>query len=127
MHHQVAMERPHTGVVRVPLDDDIRGIVRRARAQLLAITALRIARIGDGAIPGPKALGQNPEVELSVQVHVVHDWEVVVHNEPDRRRVTRIKDVPLGMGWEAGVPVISLAQEGVTVAELRVSNCRVEG
>lgn len=66
----VAVERPDTGVVKIELHNDVRG--RRTgvsgRRQNVDVATLRVAGVGDNAVPGAKALREDIHV-VAVHVH----------------------------------------------------------
>lgn len=58
MPRDVTVPAPHPGVASVELDDNV-----PVGLDLLDVTALRVGRIGDGAVPGAGAGGQDIHVE----------------------------------------------------------------
>ena len=98
----VAVEGPDARIVGVDLHDDVAGHGRRASGQNLHVAALRVVRVGDGAVPVSGAGGQDLEV-VAVHVHGVGGDEVVAHDEADGGVLAEVVDVPLWVVWVAGV------------------------
>ena len=57
MPRDMAMERPHAGIVREILQHDVARCGRRAGLNELHISALRVGLVGNGTVPGADALG----------------------------------------------------------------------
>ena len=71
------MERPGARVVRVVLQNNVRGVRGGTALHQLCVAALRVLRVGDLAVPGSETLGENVEV-VAVEVHGVGCEEFVV-------------------------------------------------
>lgn len=93
----MAMQWPHTGVVGVVLDDEIRGGGLRAGLNELHVSALRVGRVHDGAVPCARTFGQNVKV-MSVQMHRVGGAGVVLDDDADAVIGAEVVDVPLLIG-----------------------------
>jgi hypothetical protein len=66
MPRDVAMQRPDTGVILVPLENNVAGgdgcAVEGAGLHELDVTALSVVWVGDGAVPFADAFGEDVEV-----------------------------------------------------------------
>lgn len=85
----VAVEGPHARVVRVVLHHEV-----AVRLDHLHVPPVREGVVGDGAVPGAGALGEDEEV-VAVQVHGVQRTDFVVDDQPDGGVVVEIVHVPL--------------------------------
>ena len=101
----VAMERPHARVICLVLEHDIPWCARCTTLHELHITTLRVGLMGDLAVPGSDALGQDVEI-MAMKMHRVGGRELVLDNEPDGAVVTKVVDVPLGVVWVREVALI---------------------
>lgn len=93
----MAMQWPHTGVVGVVLDDHMGGDGRSAGLNELHVSALRVGRVHDDAVPCARAFGQNVKV-VSVQMHRVGGAAVVFDDDADAVIGAEVVDVPLLIG-----------------------------
>ena len=103
MPRDMAMERPDAWIIRVVLEHDVARRCGGARLDELDVAALRVLLMGDGAVPGADALGQDVEV-VSVQVHGVRGGEFIFHDDSDRGVGAEVVGVPLrveGVGYVA--------------------------
>lgn len=75
MPRDVAVERPHTGVGRIELHHNV-----PIGLDLLHVAALRVARVGDGAVPGEAGSGGQHVHVVSVQVDRVRGGAVVAND-----------------------------------------------
>ncbi len=107
MPRDVAMERPHAGVVGEVLQHDVAWGGGGAGLDELDVAALRVLLVHDGAVPGADALGEDVEV-VPVQVHGVGGGEFVLHDQPDRGVVAEVVGVPLRV---IGVGDVALVRE----------------
>ena len=107
MPRDVAMERPHAGVVRLVLQHDVTVSLHE-----LHVAPLRVLLVDDGAVPGPEALGQDVEV-VAVEVHGVGGGEVVVDDYPDRGVVAEVVGVPLRVEGVRDVALVGEDEHGV--------------
>lgn len=103
----VAVEGPHARVVRLVLQHDVARRGGGARLHELHVPPLRVGLVGDCAVPGADALGQDVEV-VPVQVHRVRGGEFVLHDEPDGGVVAEVVGVPLRV---VGVGDVALVRE----------------
>ena len=97
MPRDMAVEGPRARIVRVVLQHDVRRVRGRAPLDQLRVAALRVARVRDGAVPGPEALGEDVEV-VPVQVHGVRGDEGVVDDEADGGVGAEVVDLPVRGG-----------------------------
>lgn len=111
MHDQVAVKRPHARIVHIELNHEIGRQLGRAPAQLRTIPPLRILRPRNLAIPLAPPLGQDPEIRVAVQVHVVHDGKHVAHDHAHRGLVAVVEHVVLGVGEPGRVPDAGFVEE----------------
>lgn len=114
MPRDVAVIRPDAGVQGVCLDNEI-----SAGLQEVDVAALRVFRARDPAVPLAHALRQDVH-GVAVQVHRVRLRRPVVRDQPVRRDVAQVVDVPLRVLRVAGVA-------GVGEEEGRVVVVAVEG
>lgn len=96
MYANMAMQRPHPGVISHVLDNEIGGNIWTARRHENSISSLRIIGIDNSTIPFSCADGENPEI-MAVQVHGVVDGKDILDNNADGRVVPEIVDVPTGV------------------------------
>lgn len=112
MPRNVAVERPQAGVGRVELHHDV-----PVGLHLLHVAALRIARVGYGAVPretGPG--GEHPHV-VTVQVNRVRGGAVVADDHAHAGVGSQIADV--GEGVEGHIACIRLQKGRVVVIHAR--------
>ena len=97
MPRDMAVEGPRARIVRVVLQHEVRRVRGRAPLDQLHVAALRVARVRDGAVPGPEAFGEDVEV-VPVQVHGVRGDEGVVDDEADGGVGAEVVDLPVRVG-----------------------------
>lgn len=107
MPRDVAMERPHAGVVRLVLQHEV-----PVRLHELDVAPLGVGLVDDGAVPGAGAFGQHVEV-VPVEVHGVGGGEVVVDDEADGGVVAEVVGVPLGVEGVGDVALVGEDEHGV--------------
>ena len=93
----VAMEGPRAGIVRVVLQNDVCRICYGASLDQLGVTALRVLRVGDVAVPYAEALGEHVEI-VSVEMHWVGGGDRVIHYETHGGVGSEVEDGPVGVG-----------------------------
>lgn len=108
----VAVEGPDARVVRHVLQHDVPRGGRGAGLDDLHVAALGVLLVGDGAVPGADALGQDVEV-VPVQVHRVGGGELVLDDEPDGGVVPEVVGVPLGVVGVGDVALVREDEHGV--------------
>ena len=114
MRHEVAVERPHAGVVGVELQHGVVGGVVGAGPHEVGVAAHGVVGVGNAAVPRAGTLGQHPEV-VRVQVHRVRDGRVVVDHQPDGGVLAKVVHVPLRVLWEGRVAEVGEEEERVAV------------
>ena len=110
----MAVERPHTRVIRLILQHDIPRRTSGARLHDLHVATLSIRLVDDFAVPGPDALRQDVEI-MAVQMHGVGGTELVLDDNSYGAVVAEIVDIPL---WVVGVREVALIrqhEDGVTL------------
>lgn len=103
----MAMERPHAGVVGVVLQHDVSRRSGGARLDELYVATLGVLLVGDGAVPGADALGEDVEI-VAVQMHGVGGREFVLDDDADGGVVAEVVGVPLRV---VGVGDVALVGE----------------
>ena len=114
MPRDMAMERPHAGIVHVKLNHDIPGRAAGVGGrQDLHVAALRVVDVGDSPVPGARSRGQDEEV-VAVQVHGVGgEGDVVVDDEAHGGVGAEVVDVPLRVVRVGGVALVGEEEDGI--------------
>ena len=114
MPGDVAMERPHAGVIGLVLEHDIARSGRGAGLDELHVTTLGVGLMDDGTVPGADALGENVEI-VAVEMHGVGSREFVLDDDADGTVVSEVVDVPFGVEGIRDVALVGQDEDGVTV------------
>ena len=117
----MTMQRPHSRVVRIELDDGIPwGIIVLPRLHDMRISPrrIRIRQAGQGTfIQVAEALGKDEKV-VAVEMHGmggVGGVDVVVENDADGGVIPEVVDIPLGVIGVGDVSTVGFSEDGVTV------------
>ena len=102
MPKAMAMQRPNPGIIRIPLNHDIRRYIRGARCHELRVATLRVRRVRDRAVPFAEAFCQDPK-DVAVQMHRVDKRKVVSDDGADGGVLGKVVDVPVGVVGVRGV------------------------
>jgi hypothetical protein len=121
---EVAVERPDAGIVSDELHyNERRGSILLGLLKDLSVTAIGVAWIGDGAVPGAETfrkdlvyfllasfttLGREIPTIMTVQVHgMSNEGKVIVDDQANRAITAKIVDIPRGS--LAKIPGMSIA------------------
>lgn len=99
----MAVQRPHAGIVRHVLYDQIRGNVWTTGTHQNGISTLGIVRVDDLTIPFSRPERENPEV-MAVEMHGVMDGKDVLDDHADGCVVSEVIHVP---AWIFGVRCVA--------------------
>ena len=102
----------------------------------LDVAALGVVLVGDLAVPGARAFGEDVEI-MPVQMHGVGSGKFVMDDDADGGVVAEVVDVPLGVvgvgevaavgKHEDGVVVVGAVGDAVHVEEVVVGGVGAEG
>ena len=114
----VAVKRPDTRVVGVVLNDQVSrddGTVDDARGlQDLHISSLCVLDMSNSTIPLADTFSENVEV-VTVKMHRVRGWDLVLHDDANGVVVAEVVDVPLRVVGVRYVAQVCQEQNGVIV------------
>ena len=113
------MEGPGAWVIGVVLQNNVRRVRWGTTLEELGVTALRVFRVGDLAVPCPETLGEHVEV-VAVQMHGMRCQELIVDYEANRGVGAEVVDGPFGVRV-GEIACIRERQDGV--ASDGVSRC----
>lgn len=125
MPSDVAMKRPHAGVVCVVLQDEISRSGCAAGLNELHITTLSVALMGDGSIPGSYTLGKDIEI-MAVEMHGVGSEEFVLDDKADGCVVAKVVNIPLRIEGVRGVALICTNKNWVVIVGAERFSVHVE-
>lgn len=77
MLNKIAMQRPKSWVIYLPLNYNIAGILRISITELVAIAALGIRRVNYHANPFSPPFRQNPKGGCTMEMHVVGEIQMI--------------------------------------------------
>ena len=104
MPGDMAVKRPDTWIVRNVFNDKISG-----RLQQLYVPSLHVPRV-NRSIPGTRTLGNDVKI-VTVEMHGVHHWTLVVEHDTDRVILADIVHVPLGVVRVGSVALVGEVEE----------------
>lgn len=108
----VAMERPHTWVVRDELNDNVARGAGHGALNQLHITSLGVGLMDNGAVPCAHTFGQNVEI-MTVQMHRMRGSALVFDDDSDARVGTKVVDVPLRIVGIRGISPVGEQEDWV--------------
>ena len=121
MPRDMAMERPHARIIRLVLQHDVARHAGGAALDELHVATLGVVLVGDCAVPGADALGQDVEV-VAVEMHGVGGGEFVLDNDADGAVVAEVVDVPLGVVGVGEVALVGEDEDRMTLGDISDAN-----